>query len=339
MKRLWLTALAVLAVLACFGGSASASRVLSETNAVSCTPTGLMRDGINLTAAVYKPQRAITGTVDATGCNIGVYFGAGSTGRVLHANVFGANYFGVVNNGGNVTVRSSQIHDIGEHPLNGAQHGIGVAFVRDSGQPSTGSVAHTGIAHYQKGGIVFSGPQTSGKITGNSVKGEGAVPYIAQNGIQVSAGASVQVKSNSVDDNAYTGSGGASSAGILVFGGCGQEVTNGTTVAGNHLDNNDVGVWVYDADPSCANPSPTPTNVMVTLNHIFNGAVTNTSGWGPGEGYQAGISDFGNNDTITRNWICGAGYTPTAGPNHLYFIDTTGSITPHVSRNTTSSYC
>ncbi|HSS80847.1 MAG TPA: right-handed parallel beta-helix repeat-containing protein [Gaiellaceae bacterium] len=339
MKRLWLTALGALAALACLGGTASASTLLNEASAASCTPTGLMRDGNNLTAAVYNPQRAVTGTVDATGCNIGVYFAPSSHGRVLHANVFGANYFGVVNNGGDVTVRSSQIHDIGEHPLNGTQHGIAVAFVRDSGQPSTGSVSQNGITHYQKGGIVLSGPNTTGKITGNEVLGEGPVSYIAQNGIQVSAGAHAQVKNNTVNRNSYTGSGGASSAGILIFGGCGQELVTGTLVKGNSLDGNDVGIWAFDADPACANASPTPTNIKIERNHVSNNAVNNTSGWGPGEGYQAGIADFGNSDSILKNSVCGAGYTPTPGPNHLYYIDITGAIAPTVTGNITSATC
>jgi hypothetical protein len=340
MKRLWLTALAVAAALACIVGSASAAQLLKETNAAAtCVPTGLMRDGINLTTALYNPQRTVTGTVDATGCNIGVYYAPGSHGRVLQANVFGANYFGVVNNGGDVTVRQSQIHDIGEHPLNGSQHGIGVAFVRDSGQPSTGSVSQNGIFHYQKGGIVLSGPNTSGKITGNSVQGEGPVSYIAQNGIQVSAGAHAQVKSNTVNGNSYTGSAGASSAGILIFGGCGQELTTGTLVKGNGLDGNDVGIWAFNGDPSCASAAATPTNIQITRNHVSNNAVNNTSGWAPGEGYQAGIADFGNQDSIVKNSVCGAGYTPAPGPNHLFYIDTTGSISPTVSRNSTSATC
>ena len=340
MKRLWLTALAALAVLACLGGSASASLVLNEANApASCISTGLMRDGINLTAAVYNPQRTITGNVDATGCNIGVYYDGTVPGNVSNADIFGANYYGVVVRGASVNVTASSVHDIGENPLNGAQHGIAVAFVRDSGQPSTGAVSQNGITNYQKGGVVFSGPNTSGKITGNDVFGEGPVSYIAQNGIQVSAGAHADVKNNTVNGNSYTGGGGTSAAGILIFGGCGQEVVTGTLVKGNSLDGNDVGIWAFNGDPACVNASPTPTNIDIERNHVSNNAVNNTSGWAPGEGYQAGIADFGNNDSITKNTVCGAGYTPAPGPNHLFYIDTTGAIAPMVAGNTTSATC
>src|SRR5438105_4919887 len=39
-----------------------------------CTPTGFIRDGMNLTAKVIA-DGDISGTIDATGCNIGIYYG------------------------------------------------------------------------------------------------------------------------------------------------------------------------------------------------------------------------------------------------------------------------
>ena len=61
---------------------------------LTCTPTGLMRDGINLRAAKINPTGTVSGEVNATGCNIGVYYDRG-TGTVANANIHGANYFGV----------------------------------------------------------------------------------------------------------------------------------------------------------------------------------------------------------------------------------------------------
>jgi hypothetical protein len=105
--------------------------LVSQVDAATCTPTGFFRDAINMTAALINPVGSVTGTIDATGCNIGVYYNvAGLGGTVQNAGVFGANYFGVVVNGDagsvNVDVRSSFIHDIGEVPHNGTQHGVGV---------------------------------------------------------------------------------------------------------------------------------------------------------------------------------------------------------------------
>ena len=43
-------------------------------------------------------------------------------------------------------------------------------------------------------------------------------------------------------------------------------------------------------------------------NSFFNNNVSNISGCGGGEGYQAGIADLGLNDKISKNNISGAGY-------------------------------
>src|ERR1700694_5966899 len=58
-------------VLAC---GLTMAGIVSATN---CTPTGFFRDNINMTAAVINPVGAVTGDVDATGCNIGVYYDHG----------------------------------------------------------------------------------------------------------------------------------------------------------------------------------------------------------------------------------------------------------------------
>ncbi len=65
----------------------------------ACTPTGFFRDSINMTAALINPPLTVTGVVDATGCNIGVYYDAGNTGSIKKAEIFGSNYFGVLVNG------------------------------------------------------------------------------------------------------------------------------------------------------------------------------------------------------------------------------------------------
>ena len=49
------------------------------------------------------------------------------------------------------------------------------------------------------------------------VSGLGPVPYIAQNGVQISRGATATVESNRIADNWYTGSADAMSCGLLLF--------------------------------------------------------------------------------------------------------------------------
>ena len=77
----------------------------------ACTPTGFYRDGMNLTAAQIGGD--VTGTLNATGCDIGVYYGPGATGSVTGATIANAKYFGIVNDGQNVNVTNSTISNIG----------------------------------------------------------------------------------------------------------------------------------------------------------------------------------------------------------------------------------
>lgn len=195
-------ALKVIAVLAALVLSAVAWPGPGAVSAASCTPTGFVRDGIDLTAAVVaSPNTSYAAAVDAAPCNVAVYVGPGVTGVDVSAEVYGANYFGVLVNGGGASLKGANIHDIGESPFNGTQHGVGVYFVGGA----TGLVTDSTVSAYQKGGIVANGSGTSVTITGNSVTGLGRVNFIAQNGIQVSRGAVAQVRGNSISDNFYTG--------------------------------------------------------------------------------------------------------------------------------------
>jgi hypothetical protein len=305
--------------------------------ATSCTPTGFTRDGINMTAAQIGGN--VTGTLDAGGCNIGVYYDNNTPpGNVTGAEIFGANYFGVVVNGDagavSVNVKSSAIHDIGQTPLDGTQHGNAIYYRALGTGTASGTISGNTLTNYQKGGITTNG-NVSATITNNIVTGQGPVAYIAQNGIQVGYGASATVTGNTVSGNAYTGSNGASSAGILVVGGPvfgpGLAYTVGLNISKNTLTNNDVGVSLYNADASGYAPT-TKTNNTVKFNTISNGAVTNTTGYSATCGYQAGVSDLGHKDAIVNNSISGFGYTPQVGgdctgtpPAFLRFVDADSS--------------
>jgi hypothetical protein len=290
----------------------------ASSTAAACVPTGFMRDGIDMTAAQIGGN--VTGTLDASGCNIGVYYDNIHTGNVNGATIFGANYYGVVVNGdvgvvaGNV--KNSNIHDIGESPLNGSQHGNAIYYRALGTGSATGIVSGNTITDYQKGGITVSG-KVSATITNNHVTGQGPVNYIAQNGIQMGYGAKGSVTGNTVIGNAYTGAGLTSSAGILVVGGpCfGLPYTTGLTISKNTLRNNDVGVWLFNAalDNSNCVAGTTKTNNTVKLNTITNSSVTNTTGHSATCGYQVGVADVGHRDSIVNNMISGVGYTPQAG--------------------------
>jgi hypothetical protein len=217
----------------------------TPAGAATCSPTGFVRDGINLTAA--QIGGTVNGSLNAFPCDIGVYFA--TPGSVTPgAQIFGARYFGVVNDGTSVTVEGATIHDIGNNPFDGAQHGVGIYFV-DGG---TGAIDGNTVSAYQKGGIVvtetptYTGAATTASVTNNTVAGLGPVDFIAQNGIQVSRGAVATVRGNDISDNFYTGEAGITNAagnspegfeyfstGLLLF-----EAGAGTKTADNHFSGN-----------------------------------------------------------------------------------------------------
>jgi len=212
----------------------------TTAGAATCTATGFVRDGINLTAA--QIGTTVSGSLDATGCDIGVYFA--KPGSVTPgAQIFGARYFGVVNDGTSVTVAGASIHDIGNKPFDGTQHGVGIYFTNGG----SGAVDGSTVSAYQKGGIVVNGAGTTATVTNNTVSGLGPVVFIAQNGIQVSRGAVATVRGNSISDNFYTGEVGVGpnpggqnpegweyfSTGLLLF-----EAGAGTKTADNQFSGN-----------------------------------------------------------------------------------------------------
>jgi hypothetical protein len=200
----WGAALSTLSLLAALGvgtPTVSASGCYMVT-----TSKGTM------TAALVDPTSPVTGTVMPTGCDIGVYFGPGTTGSVVDATITGFVEYGVFNDGGTVSVRDSTITMIGNTPFNGVQYGIGVYFVNPHmnnaawpSSPARGTISNNTIAQYQKGGITVNGLGSAAVVTDNMVEGLGPVPFIAQNGIQFGFGATpLAVQGNTVHGNLYT---------------------------------------------------------------------------------------------------------------------------------------
>jgi hypothetical protein len=186
-------------------GVALAGAVGASPAVAACTPTGFVRDGMNLTAAVIADGDISGQTIDAGVCNIGIYYGPGTSGTVESSHVSGANYFGIVVSGedslGNlgttsVDVKNSSVHNIGEKPFNGAQHGVAVYYYAFSdGASATGAISGNAVSLYQKGGIVANGPNAAVSISENTVA---PVPYIAQNGIQIGFGGDGLIMRNQV---------------------------------------------------------------------------------------------------------------------------------------------
>lgn len=192
--------------------------IASPASAAVCTPTEFMQDGRPLTAALVNPP-AVTGVVDATGCDIAVYFNSGAH-TVNAATIQNAFYYGVltVNPGTSAAISNSEVKQIGD-AVNGmflptgTQHGVGVAFRNGS----TGAVDSSYIHQYQKGGVLVNNAGTSATVTHSHVQGLGPVDFIAQNGVQYSRQAAGEVRDNRIEDNEYTGPQDTFSTGLLLF--------------------------------------------------------------------------------------------------------------------------
>lgn len=194
MKRV-LIALVALSALSVGAGQASA--------AVACTPTMYLQDGRPLTAALINPPAALVPeNLDATGCDIGIYYSQG-TNTLTDKNVFGATYYGVLSNGSGTVTNFSHgsAYDIGNHPHDGTQHGVAIAYRNGAG----GQVDNSQLFDYQKGGVVADGAGTQVTVLSNVVRGLGPVDFIAQNGVQFSNGATGSINNNVIEDHDYTG--------------------------------------------------------------------------------------------------------------------------------------
>lgn len=106
---------------------------------------------------------------------------------------------------GSATISRNHITEIRDTPFSGCQNGIGILVGRAAeAQTGTASIQFNLIDTYQKGGIVISNAGSSAEVAHNDVQGVGPTAVIAQNGIQVSDGASASVHHNEVSQNIYS---------------------------------------------------------------------------------------------------------------------------------------
>jgi len=185
--------------------------------ASDCAPTGFIRDGINLTAA--QISGTATGSVDATGCDIGVY----NPTKVINADIHGARFYGVVVNGpSTVNTTNSRVHQIGETPFDGMQRGRAILYINGADGTISGNTVYT----FQKNGIEVRGMTADGSapasdtsfatIANNVIVGRGHLADIAQNGIVILGNASATVKGNTVSHLWYIGPADTYATGMLV---------------------------------------------------------------------------------------------------------------------------
>lgn len=178
----------------------------------------------------------------------------------------------------------------------GCQSGLGI-FVQSgyaSGGTSSTTIENSSVHSYQKNGITADGSGTVTTISGNYVVGMGATPNIAQNGIQVSDGATGKVSSNTVTDDVYISPSGGpyySASGILLYDSGGTSVKN-LSVTGNTVSNSQGAIVTYGDTFGTGNGD---------YNSVTSNKITTTLSAGP---YLIdGIDLCSNNNTATSNTV------------------------------------
>lgn len=189
-----------------------------------------------LTANLINPG-TVDGNVDGTGCDVAVYFDEPGTidGAEITVGDRSREHFSVFVDSAQVDVRDSEFSDAFVHIL--------------YADGANGDIAGNHMEDYERGGIVVSGGETHAEVKNNVVKGDGDRngDGWAQNGIQVSYGATGKVVDNTVDDHWWGGPSWASS-GILVF------ESDDVKIKDNILSGNEAGVgiesWAWSATPA-----------------------------------------------------------------------------------------
>jgi len=270
-----------------------------------------------LCAALVNPTGTVNATINATGCDVGVYYGPGNKGFIEGANISGATYFGVLVNGASVSVLDSNISNIGplSNTFGNIQYRPVGIFYLNGDKPHHHKIQRNKIEGntitlptWGKGGIVAKNPGTVVEIKNNTIKGSGLNSGIAQNGIEIGDGAQADIAHNTVESNQYTGTD-TNATGILIYGGPGfaglgvfegPNYTGNVNVHDNILTNNDVGVYLSNMNIGQLIPSRTWN--VINHNQISNDN-SNPNIFNTGIAYASG-----HGDTISENTIYGKGY-------------------------------
>jgi parallel beta-helix repeat protein len=212
----------------------------------------LLLRSVHVWAAVIKapalmmPPQAIVRVNGALGTTILAFTISGPGGGPCGSIGYGVR----VDAGGSADILGNHITRIRDTPFSGCQNGVAVLVGRQSeGQVGSARIFGNLIDTYQKNGPTVSNTGSHADISFNRILGEGPNGLNAQNGLQVSAGATADVRHNFIAGHVYTPQTFAAT-GILLF------QPGQVTLGHNTLSSNDVGVDMFQP----ANGSTTSHN-------------------------------------------------------------------------------
>jgi hypothetical protein len=259
-------------------GAGSTTTIIKAPNALTVN-AAIPGSGGQQTAIVF-----VTGAVAASMTALHVQ-GPGTT-------ACGSIGYGVfVGGGANLSYTNSRItltRDLAP-PLSGCQNGTGIRFgAQATAQVGSGTLTNNTIETFQKNGVTVDNTGSNATISGNTIIGEVPPPNIAQNGIQISRGATATITNNTVQNEQC----GAASCGpsfnqesataILLFN------AGSTSITGNTLTNSDYGIVLSNDAASTA---------VITAN---NNTLSNNR--------YGGVFAAGGTINLTGNTISGGNY-------------------------------
>ncbi len=191
----------------------------------------------------------------------GFTFEGGWASNVCYDSIYGVAVLG----GSNLTMSNSTVEDTGGSALtDGCQGGVGIevglATSATTADAGTATLTNDTVETYQKNGITVDGAGSNAIMNGVTVTGAGPTPATAQNGIQVSDGATASISGSAVTGNECNDSSGGcgpdgftqtQSCGLLMFD-SGAVTVQSTTVSGNDIGayNLEDYAWSYYTPPS-----------------------------------------------------------------------------------------
>ena len=228
-----------------------------------------------------------------------------------------------VRDSANANIHHNRIQDIRDSVFSGCQNGVGILVGRQV-WATTGTATITGntIVGYQKGGIVVDNTGSAATITNNIVTGAGTTNVTAQNGIQISRGATATLSGNTVTGNSFHLDGNEwdwGAAGILLY------QSGAVTMSGaNTVSNNDQNLYIQDTTGAVTlgaesfGPSTAPADIGYDIVNDSSFDLNATSVSFPGAANNFAIEDLVwhklDEATGLVTWTAGNVYvTPLSG--------------------------
>ncbi len=212
--------------------------------------TSLTLQGAGRTQTTVRAPATLTQSYTTSAANFPVVMvtgGAPVTVRDLTvdgAGVGNANYrlqgIGFWNTGGRVL--DCDVVRVRDTPFTGNQAGVGI-FGGNNAGTCTLEVGGTNVSDFQKGGIVINGAGYTGNVHDCTVTGQGHTALNAQNGIQVSFGATATIANCAVSGIYYTGASYTASGQLLYAAGT-------VTITGGSVTGCQTGTYFIDTNGS-----------------------------------------------------------------------------------------